>query len=93
LIVVALNSEHYGVYHFSNKGQCSWYDFAKEIFKLEGLELKVLETTSENYPRPARRPSFSVMDTRLCESTFNIRIRDWQSALKECLAENRDDFR
>ena len=92
LIVVALNSEHYGVYHFSNKGQCSWYDFAKEIFKLEGLELKVLETTSENYPRPARRPSFSVMDTRLCESTFNIKIREWQTALKACLAENRDNF-
>ncbi len=56
-----METEKYGIYHATNSGVCSWYDFAVEIFKQAGLNVKVNPLTSEQFPRPAARPNYSVL--------------------------------
>ena len=74
-----------GIYHFSNEGVASWYDFAKAIFELKSIDinLKALKTTE--YPTPAERPKYSVMDKNKIKSTFNLDIPYWRDSLKLCL--------
>ena len=75
----------FGIYNFSNEGQCSWYDFAKEIFSQSNItiDLKSIPTTA--YPTPAKRPAYSVLDKSKLKETFNIEIKDWQTSLNSCL--------
>ena len=77
-----LNTEHYGVYNFSNEGECSWYDFAKEIFHQNSvkIDLKAIPTTA--YPTPAKRPAYSVLNKSKIKNTFAIEILDWKESLK-----------
>ncbi|MDE7381821.1 MAG: dTDP-4-dehydrorhamnose reductase [Muribaculaceae bacterium] len=76
-----------GIYHFTNEGVASWYDFAKAIFRLSGMEEEVEVTPigSEEYPTPARRPLYSVLNKRKIKETFNINIPYWENSLKKCL--------
>ncbi|MEI6576095.1 MAG: dTDP-4-dehydrorhamnose reductase [Bacteroidota bacterium] len=73
------------LYHFSNEGVASWYDFAHLIVKLSGLTCKVRPILSKEYPTPAARPHFSVLDKSKIKSTLNIEIPDWQDSLQVCL--------
>jgi len=75
----------FGIYNFSNEGQCSWYDFAKEIFSQSNItiDLKSIPTTA--YPTPAKRPAYSVLDKSKLKEIFNIEIKDWQTSLNSCL--------
>lgn len=75
-IVKLIDTESYGTYHVCGSGYTSWYGFAKEIFKLSKLEVNLKPCTTEEFPRPAKRPEYSVMDNN------NI-CRDWKSALKD----------
>ncbi len=72
----------YGIYNFSNEGQCSWYEFAKEIFSVNhiSIDLKPIPTTA--YPTPAKRPAYSVLDKSKLKSTFKIEIKTWNESLK-----------
>lgn len=75
----------FGIYHFSNSGTTSWAGFAQKIMELYGLPCKVNRITTEQYPTPARRPKFSVLD---CSSTINAlqySIPSWETALEECI--------
>ena len=72
-----------GVYHFANTGTCSWYEFAQEI--LQDKPITVHQTTSDKFPRPAKRPQFSKLNLHRIETTFNIKIRSWQTALHDCI--------
>jgi len=74
--------EAFGIYNFSNEGQCSWYDFAKKIFEInnKNIELKPIPTSS--FPTPAKRPKFSVLDKTKIKSTFGIQIKSWEERLK-----------
>ncbi|MBP7937411.1 MAG: dTDP-4-dehydrorhamnose reductase [Phycisphaerae bacterium] len=72
--------------HFCNAGACSWFEFAAEIVRLSGKRCRVLPTTTADFPRPARRPAYSVLSTDSLEQEFGIRPRDWREALAECLA-------
>jgi dTDP-4-dehydrorhamnose reductase len=74
-----------GLFNFSNEGQCSWYEFATEICNELGLPLEVNPINSVDYPLPAKRPNFSVLDKRKIKSEYNINIPDWKSSLAECL--------
>jgi len=74
-----------GIYHFSNENSTTWYEFAKEIMKLSGLECKVIPIESYEFPTPAKRPAYSVLNTRKFAQNFNFTIRDWKLALKDCL--------
>ncbi|WP_273275457.1 dTDP-4-dehydrorhamnose reductase [Maribacter polysiphoniae] len=76
----------YGLYHFSNEGVASWYDFTMAIFDLAKVDCKVLPINTDGYPTPAKRPSFSVMDKSKIKSTFNIEIPYWRDSLKQALA-------
>jgi dTDP-4-dehydrorhamnose reductase len=71
-----------GVYHYANTGTCSWYEFAEKI--LASKEVSVNKTTSDNFPRPAKRPQFSKLENSKIQQTFNLQIRSWQEALDEC---------
>ncbi len=73
------------VYHFSNEGVCSWYDFALEIMKLSGLKCKVFPIESKDYPTPAKRPSYSVLNKGKIKKDFGVAIRHWSEALAECI--------
>ncbi len=77
-----------GVYHFTNEGTCSWYDFTKTIHRLEGIDhCKVMPLHTEEYPTAAERPHFSVLDKTKIKTTFGIEVRWWEEALKECIKE------
>lgn len=75
-----------GVYHFSNEGVCSWYDFTRAIHRLAGIEdCAVSPLHTEEYPTPAKRPHFSVLDKSKVKQTYGITIPWWEDALKECI--------
>ncbi len=75
-----------GIYHFSNEGACSWYDFSKMVFRLTGNnECKVNPLTSEDYPTAATRPHYSILDKSLIKKTYGIRIPFWVDSLEKCL--------
>ncbi len=75
----------FGVYHISNSGSCSWYEFAQEILRVTSYELRVKGISSEELNRPARRPRFSVLDNSRYIKTVGEPLRLWQKALREYL--------
>ncbi|MBN2214981.1 MAG: dTDP-4-dehydrorhamnose reductase [Bacteroidales bacterium] len=74
-----------GIYHYSNEGVCSWYDFAREIIKSAGYSCNVLPITTDKYPMPASRPYYTVLDKSRIKNTLNITIPYWKDSLAECL--------
>ena len=74
----------YGVYNFSNEGQCSWYDFASEIFKINNIKINLKGIPTEEYPTAAKRPKYSVLDKTKIKTTFGIPIESWRDSLKKC---------
>ncbi len=72
----------YGIYHFSNEGQCSWYDFAKVIFEINQVNIDLIAIPTSEFPTPAERPKYSVLDKSKIKSTFGITIKNWQESLK-----------
>lgn len=76
---------HYGIYHYSNAGVISWYQFALRIKELAGSSCHVLPQTSSAYPTPAKRPFYSVMDTRSIQKDFGIEKMDWDISLQKCM--------
>jgi dTDP-4-dehydrorhamnose reductase len=74
----------YGVYNFSNEGQCSWYDFASEIFKINNIKINLKGIPTEEYPTAAKRPKYSVLDKTKIKTTFGIPIENWRDSLKKC---------
>ncbi|WPU95823.1 dTDP-4-dehydrorhamnose reductase [Mucilaginibacter sabulilitoris] len=85
LDIITSDSERFGIYHYSNEGVTSWYDFAKGIFDLVGSKVKVYPIRTSEYPTKATRPAFSVMDKAKIKSTFNIQIPYWRDSLIVCL--------
>lgn len=75
----------YGVYHFSNEGVTSWYDFAKAIFDLSGTDVKVNPIPTSAYPTKAKRPNFSVMDKTKIKTDYNINVPYWLDSLARCI--------
>lgn len=75
----------YGIYNFSNEGQCSWYNFAAAIFHQKGISIDLQPIPTSAYPTPAKRPAFSVLDKTKIKNTFNIEIKEWKTSLSECL--------
>ena len=88
LIKIILFSEkntqanNYGIYNFSNEGECSWYDFAKEIFELNKIEIDLKPIPTTAYPTPAKRPKYSVLDKTKIKNIFKVEIRDWKISLQ-----------
>lgn len=74
-------THNFGIYNFSNEGQCSWYDFAKEIFRVNNISINLLPIPTSSYPTPAQRPSYSVLDKSKIKSVFGVEIRQWKESL------------
>mgnify|MGYP006196910443 CR=1 FL=1 len=79
-----LNAENlYGIYNFSNEGQCSWYDFAKKIFEINNITINLLPIPTTSFPTPAKRPSFSVLDKTKIKKVFGIEINNWEISIEK----------
>lgn len=85
LDIITSGSKAYGIYHYSNEGVTSWYDFAKGIFDLSATEVKVLPIRTDEYPTKATRPAYSVMDKSKIKTTFGIEIPYWRDSLAVCI--------
>ena len=85
-IVAALKNPVEGIYHYSNEGVCSWYDFAKMIAEYSGqTDCDIQPCHSNEFPSPVTRPSYSVLDKTKIKETFGIKIPYWTDSLKKCL--------
>ena len=88
LKIITSNSRSFGLYHYSNEGVASWYDFASVIFKSHKLSINLIPILSNQYPAAAKRPKNSVLDSEKVKEVFNIQPSKWKISLKK-LIENR----
>ncbi len=75
-----------GIYHYSNEGVCSWFDFARKIFKLTGIECKLNPIETKDFPTRATRPQYSVLNKGKIKKTYNLTIPHWEDSLKEMIS-------
>ena len=81
------------IYHFSNEGVASWYDFAVEVMRLSKQKCKVLPVSAAQYPTTAKRPQFSVLCKQKIKETFDIEIPHWRDSLAECVANLKETYK
>ena len=83
-----IDNDSLEIFHYSNEGTCSWYEFAKAIFEIKELSIKVIPIESSQYPTAAKRPSFSVLDKSKIKTLYDIDLLNWKSSLIEFLRGN-----
>ncbi len=86
LHIIDQDNKAYGLYHYSNEGAVSWYDFAQAIFKLGNIKVTTHPIPTSAYPTKASRPHFSVMDKRKIKACFGLDIPYWRDSLEKCIA-------
>ncbi|HOZ30592.1 MAG TPA: dTDP-4-dehydrorhamnose reductase [Bacteroidales bacterium] len=74
-----------GIYHYSNSGICSWYEFASEIIKISGIKIPIIPVSSNEFPSKVKRPAYSVMNTSKISEALNISIPDWKISLNKMM--------
>lgn len=84
-ILPQIQNSKVSIYNYSNEGVLSWYDFAKEIMKMAKLDCKINPIETKEYPTPAKRPHYSLLNKSKIKSTFNIDIPYWKDGLDDCL--------
>lgn len=80
-----ISSDDVSIYHYSNEGVASWYDFAKSIFELSGIDCKVNPIETHQYPTPAKRPYYSILNKAKIKKDYGLDIPYWRDSLKDCL--------
>lgn len=85
VIINLIETEYYGTYHASCQGECSWYDFACAIFRLKEIPIKVNCITTDQFERPAKRPSYVVLDNNKLQQIGLDSLRHWEDALEDYL--------
>lgn len=75
-----------GIYHFSNEGVCSWYDFTVKILEIAGIDCRVFPIETKDYPTKAVRPPYSVLNKSKIKDTYSLAIPHWESSLRVCMA-------
>jgi len=83
--ILSSDKWHAGIYHYSNEGAISWFDFAIEIRNLAGLQCEILAIPTAEYPTPALRPKFSLLDKTKIKSTYHLNIPLWNDSLKKVI--------
>lgn len=78
-------TDHYGLYHVTNNGQCSWYDFARAIFDILEMNVNLVPTTSDEFPRPVKRPAYSALQNKALQDLGLDQMRHWRQALRAYL--------
>ena len=91
-LALLVNSGQYGIYHITNSGKCSWYDFARKIVKILRLQTSIVPIKSHKLERLAKRPRNSVLNNNLFIKRFNHRMPDWDNALKRYLIDTSKDI-
>lgn len=91
ILKIALTHE-FGIYHCTGTGECSWFDFSKKIMELAGFNCKVIPCTTDEFPRPAKRPSFSSLNNLMLKSTVGDEMRDWKIALEQFISKIKMDL-
>ncbi len=86
LQIISSGKWHPGIYHYSNEGVISWYDFAVAIKELSGSNCSVKPIPTSRYPTPAKRPAYSVLDKTKIKAVFGLRLKDWKSSLATCIS-------
>ena len=84
--IISSKSTNYGLYHYSNEGISSWYDFAKAIFEIKQVNIETYSINTEAYPTPAKRPIFSVLNKAKIKKALNIEIPYWRDSLKKAIS-------
>ncbi|MCT7508581.1 dTDP-4-dehydrorhamnose reductase [Aliarcobacter cryaerophilus] len=84
-IIPQIDNQKVEIYNYSNEGVLSWYDFAKEIMKMAKLNCKINQIETYQYPTPAKRPHFSLLNKSKIKSKFNLEIPYWKDGLDDCL--------
>ena len=87
IFVLIQTDEPYGIFNYSNEGKCSWYDFAKSIMQLKEIDCQIKPIPTKEFPRPARRPGFSLMDKSKIKAQTQVDIPHWEASLKKMLSE------
>lgn len=77
-----ISASLFGIYNFSNEGQCSWYDFAKKIFEFNNVTINLEPIPTTSFPTPAKRPAYSVLDKSKLKNTFGVKVMSWETSLK-----------
>ncbi len=72
----------FGIYNFSNEGQCSWYYFAKKIFEFNNIKINLEPIPTTSFPTPAKRPGYSVLDKSKIKNVFGVEVKYWETSLK-----------
>lgn len=85
-IVEMIRTDRYGIYHVTNSGSCSWYEFAKAIFSFAGISKSVHPVQTSDFPRPAKRPAYSVLAHNALKLNGFLPMRKWDEALREFIA-------
>jgi dTDP-4-dehydrorhamnose reductase len=80
-LLTEIAEKFYGTYHFSNEGQCSWFDFAEKIFNINKINIDLQPLPTSDYPTPAKRPMYSVLDKSKFKETFNSYIDSWEDKI------------
>lgn len=83
--IISTEEKEYGIFHFSNYSETTWFDFAKKIAELSKSKIKINPISSEQYPTPAKRPMRSTMCLDKIENSYNIEPKYWENSLKECV--------
>ncbi|WP_316802149.1 dTDP-4-dehydrorhamnose reductase [Pedobacter nototheniae] len=89
--IISSENNSYGLYHYSNEGVTSWFDFAKAIFDISETKVRVNPIPGSAYPTKAVRPPFSVMDKTKIKTTFNLSIPYWRDSLVECIKQLKNN--
>jgi len=84
-IIPQINTKGVEIYHYSNKGSCSWFQFAQEIANITNSDCTVIPISSEAFNSKVKRPKYSLLNTEKVQQTFNFEILSWQDSLKQCL--------
>ncbi len=86
-IMTIVNADKWipGIYHFTNEGVCSWYDFTKAIHSIAGIDCNVQPIRSEQYPTPTERPHYSVLDKAKIKEVYGVDVPHWYDGLQRCL--------
>ncbi|WP_438434606.1 dTDP-4-dehydrorhamnose reductase [Gorillibacterium sp. sgz500922] len=83
-----IQTERFGIYHATNQGECSWYEFARAIFDEAGISVRLEPCTTDEFPRPAPRPSYSVLSSLAIRTNGFRELRNWREAVSEFISNN-----
>lgn len=93
MIEKLIETDNYGIYHGTCEGYCSWYELTCEIYRLLDIKTKVVPVTTDEFPRPAKRPKFSVLENKQLNKIGIYKFKEWQEALKIYLEKEKNTYK